>query len=219
MMPFSTSKCTVMHLGCHNRNHHYAMDGNHITSIRARAHWPLCLATGGRIFVAGIFIPVGNHYFQALASTLQFVSQVCDRLWLVPATDRAFCGCVPFSNNNFLCRPSVLGSTTKTRPPVAKQSGQCAQVLSLQRGLGILISSDLRWDHQVKESCKKASKVLGMIARNFMYKTRNIILPFYKTLKRPHLEYGANNILGHDLEETPRANGAYPAPCYKTYIT
>ena len=38
--------------------------------------------------VAGIFIPVGNHYF--LASTLQFVAQVCDRLWLVPATDRAF---------------------------------------------------------------------------------------------------------------------------------
>ena len=40
--------------------------------------------------VAGIFIPVGNHYFQALASTLQFVAQVCDSLWLVPATDRAF---------------------------------------------------------------------------------------------------------------------------------
>ena len=40
--------------------------------------------------VAGIFIPVGNHYFQALASTLQFVAQVRDRLWLVPATDRAF---------------------------------------------------------------------------------------------------------------------------------
>ena len=39
---------------------------------------------------AGIFIPVGNHYFQAFASTLQFVAQVCDRLWLVPATDRAF---------------------------------------------------------------------------------------------------------------------------------
>ena len=58
--------------------------------IMARALWPLCLATGGRVFVAGIFIPIGNHYFQALASTLQFVAQVCDRLWLVPATDRAF---------------------------------------------------------------------------------------------------------------------------------
>ena len=27
------------------------------------------------------------------------------------------------------CRPSVLGSATKTRPPVAKQSGQCARAL------------------------------------------------------------------------------------------
>ena len=56
----------------------------------ARAHLPLCLATGGRVFVAGLFIPVGNHYFQALAGTIKFVAQVCDMLWLVPATDRAF---------------------------------------------------------------------------------------------------------------------------------
>ena len=27
------------------------------------------------------------------------------------------------------CRPSVLGSGTKTRPPVAKQCGQCARAL------------------------------------------------------------------------------------------
>ena len=55
---------------------------------------PSTLATlfthGWPRIVAGIFIPVGNHYFQASASTLQFVAQVCDRLWLVPATDRAF---------------------------------------------------------------------------------------------------------------------------------
>ena len=30
------------------------------------------------------------------------------------------------------CRPSVLGSATKTRPPVAKQSGQCARALTLR---------------------------------------------------------------------------------------
>ena len=41
----------------------------------------------------------------------------------------------------------------------------------LQRDLGILTSSDLRWDQQVSKSCKKASKVLGMVARNFTYKT------------------------------------------------
>ena len=30
------------------------------------------------------------------------------------------------------CRP-MLGSATKTRPPVAKQSGQCARALKLMR--------------------------------------------------------------------------------------
>ena len=64
--------------------------------------------------VAGIFIPVGNHYFQALVSTLQFVAQVCDRLWLVPATDRAFAYITYMSPPHVAatCRSSVLGSTT-----------------------------------------------------------------------------------------------------------
>ena len=29
------------------------------------------------------------------------------------------------------CRPSVLGSATKTQPPVAKQSGQCTRALNI----------------------------------------------------------------------------------------
>ena len=59
-------------------------------ALRARAHCPPLFNHMWPHIVAGIFIPVGNHYFQALASTLQFVAQVCDRLWLVTATDRAF---------------------------------------------------------------------------------------------------------------------------------
>ena len=62
--------------------------------------------------VAGIFNPLGNHYFQALASTLQFVAQVCDRLWLVPATDRAF-----------------AYITYMSPPHMVEQSGQCARAL------------------------------------------------------------------------------------------
>ena len=92
-MPFNTTKCTVMHLGCHNTHHAYTMDGSPITQV------------------------------------------------------------------------------------------------DLQRDLGVLISSDLKWDHQVDECYKRANKVLGMISRNFVYKSRDIILPLYKALVRPHLEY------------------------------
>ena len=73
--------------------------------------------------VAGIFIPVGNHYFQALASTLQFVAQVCDRLWLVPATDRAFAYITYMS-------PKCARVRHNARPHVAKQSAQCGRALT-----------------------------------------------------------------------------------------
>ena len=82
--------CRITHLTNNIIIYHRQKIKYSVKSFRARAHWPLCLATGGRVFVAGIFIPVGNHYFQAVARTLQFVAQVCARLWLVPATDRAF---------------------------------------------------------------------------------------------------------------------------------
>ena len=36
---------------------------------------------------------------------------------------------------------------------------------------------------------KTANKVLGMINRSFVYKTRETILPLYKSLVRPHIEY------------------------------
>ena len=98
-----------------------------------KAHWPLCLTTGGRVFVAGIFIPVGNHYFQALASTLQFVAQVSDRLWLVPATDRAF-AYITYMSPPHVALVCSGPPATKTRPPVAKQSGQCARALLVLLG-------------------------------------------------------------------------------------
>ena len=61
--------------------------------------------------VAGIFIPVGNHYFQALASTLQFVAQVCDRLGCGSSRHRQSV-CMHNIHVAATCRPSVLGSAT-----------------------------------------------------------------------------------------------------------
>ena len=72
----------IIELNLANSNDYSIIKGPSTLATLFNYMWP-------RI-VAGIFIPVGNHYFQALASTLQFVAQVCDRLWLVPATDRAF---------------------------------------------------------------------------------------------------------------------------------
>jgi hypothetical protein len=58
-----------------------------------------------------------------------------------------------------------------------------------QRDLGIIINKDLKWDKQVETSYKKAMKALGLIARNFHYKSKDIMLPLYTSLVRPHLEF------------------------------
>ena len=43
---------------------------------------------------------------------------------------------------------------------------------------------------KVSEQCRiAASKVLGMIRRNITYKEKSLIIPLYKAIVRPHLEY------------------------------
>ena len=42
---------------------------------------------------------------------------------------------------------------------------------------------------QTEKSSKTAKGVLGFIARNFRYKNKELILPLWKSLVSPHLEY------------------------------
>ena len=58
-----------------------------------------------------------------------------------------------------------------------------------QYDLGITITRDLKWQKQTEKSCKTANRVIGFIARNFNYKSTEFMLPLYKSLVRPHLEY------------------------------
>ena len=57
------------------------------------------------------------------------------------------------------------------------------------KDLGIYISSNLKVEKQCKEAYKKANMQLGFISRNFQFKSKDIILPLYKSIVRPHLEY------------------------------
>ena len=46
---------------------------------------------------------------------------------------------------------------------------------------------------QVSDQCRlaasKGNQVLGMIRRNTTYKDKSLIVPLYKAIVRPHLEY------------------------------
>ena len=56
-----------------------------------------------------------------------------------------------------------------------------------QRYLRITITRDLNWQKQTEKSCKTANRLLGFIARNFNYKSTELMLPLYKSIIRPHL--------------------------------
>ena len=67
-------------------------------------------------------------------------------------------------------------------------SSQQLQTSDQQQDLGIIITKDHKWQKQTDKSCKTVNRVLGIIARNFRYKNKELILLLYKSLGRRHLE-------------------------------
>ena len=59
----------------------------------------------------------------------------------------------------------------------------------LERDLGVMISDDLKFKHHVEITCKRANRVLGLIARSFSDRSPETIISLYKSLVRPLLEY------------------------------
>ena len=72
-------------------------------------------------------------------------------------------------------------------------SNQQLPTTDQQQDLGIIITKGLKWQKQTKKICKTANRVLGIISRYFRYKNKDLILPLYKSLVRPHLEHEENS--------------------------
>jgi len=60
---------------------------------------------------------------------------------------------------------------------------------TLEKDLGVWISTDMKCSQQCRKAVNRASKVLGMIKKTIIYKDPKIMLNLYKTLVRPHVEY------------------------------
>ncbi|KAF2357471.1 Reverse transcriptase domain [Trinorchestia longiramus] len=63
------------------------------------------------------------------------------------------------------------------------------EIVQQQRNLGVIVTENLKHNKQVEKNVKNSSRIHGFIARNFEYKSKNVILPLYKELVQPHLEY------------------------------
>ena len=63
--------------------------------------------------------------------------------------------------------------------------------VKVEKDLGILISNDIDWNHHINYAINKANKQLGRIKHVFEFINEYITCLLYKSLIRPHLEYGA----------------------------
>ena len=92
---------------------------------------------------------------------------------------------MPFNINK--CQILQVGSANKKYE--YNMMGQNIATTPTVKDLGVTISTNLKFSQQCNEAAKKANRMLGFIKRNFTYKSKDIILPLYNSLVRPHLEY------------------------------
>ena len=99
------------------------------------------------------------------------------------------------------CKVLQVGSNNANH--VYTLGGRPLERTRQEKDLGVIVSSDLKNHSQCAEQCKKANRILGFISRNFEYKSKDIILPLYKSLVRPQLEYAVqfwSPYLNKDIE-------------------
>ncbi len=55
--------------------------------------------------------------------------------------------------------------------------------------LGVSTPFSPKFSRQCKDAAGKTNRMLGFINKNFSFKSKDIVLPLYISLVRPHLEY------------------------------
>ncbi len=92
---------------------------------------------------------------------------------------------MPFNVNK--CHILLVG--TRNQKFDYEMNGVKLDNVQCVKDLGVSIGSNFKCSRQCKDAAGKANRMLGFINRNFSFKNKDIILPLYTSLVRPHLEY------------------------------
>jgi len=82
--------------------------------------------------------------------------------------------------------------------------------VSEEKDLGVIVSDNLKWEKQWSQTVANANKVLGLIKRNFTDRSKETIIPLYKSLFRPHLEYCCPIWNPHYINDIELVEGVQP---------
>ena len=58
-----------------------------------------------------------------------------------------------------------------------------------EKDLGVTMNANMKVSEQCRIAASKGNQILGMIRRNITYKEKSLIIPLYKAIVRPQLEY------------------------------
>ena len=58
-----------------------------------------------------------------------------------------------------------------------------------EKDLGVTFSAEMKVSEQCGIAASKGNQIIGLIRRTVAYKEKQLIVPLYKVIIRPHLEY------------------------------
>ena len=61
--------------------------------------------------------------------------------------------------------------------------------ITQENDLGVTFSAGMKVSEQCGIAASKGNQIIGLIGRTIMYKEKQLIVPMYKAVVRPHLEY------------------------------